>query len=68
MMIIQALLACVVIAILWLPLLWRLTRTPYNSPEERSLLDLFRRQLNSKINRMNAEARAQLTRKRKAFR
>lgn len=67
-MIAQALLVCLVIASLLVPLLWRLTRTPYNSPEERSLLDLFRRQLNSKINRMNAEARAQLARKKGAYR
>lgn len=67
-MIAQAVLVCAAIAALWLPLLWHLTRTPYNSPEERSLMDLFRRQLNSKINRMNAEARAQLARKKGAYR
>lgn len=68
MMILQALVIAVLIAGLWLPLLFRLTRVPYNSPEERSLLDLFRRHVAARIKRMNAEADAQRTRKNGAYR
>jgi hypothetical protein len=62
------LLICCAITILWLPLLFGITRVPYDTHEERALLDLFRRHVNARINRMNAEARAKLARKKGAYR
>jgi hypothetical protein len=61
-----AVLVCLAIAALWLPLLWRLTREP--AREEVSLLMLFKAHLAARIRRMNQEEQTRLARKRTVYR